>query len=158
MPQASRSPASTVLAKGVEILDPVMNRHGFQFVRGVSGTSSGGQFANGEYVKADRKLEIHFRDSLGLITYHIGTDQMRHEVYMRALLGKDGGNRYPGFSDDPIDAFRDLSADLGTYCSDFLEGDGEVFKRCLAEARRAKKLSPLERLDARWPGCTAELS
>ena len=29
-----------------------------------------------------------------------------------ALLAPNGGNKFPGFSDDPLDAFRDLAYDL----------------------------------------------
>jgi len=150
--------ANNILLKGVEILDPIMKRHGFEFVLGKAGRGSGGNFATGKYVKGNRILEIHFRHTLGLVTYHIGRDSLRHEIYMRALLGKNGSNRYPCFSDDPLDGFRALRSDLENYCSDFLEGNGERFRQCLAEARVAKKLSPLERLDAMWPGCLRELS
>jgi len=45
---------------------------------------------------------------------------------MRAVLGTKGGNQYPGFSSDPIDAFRHLAHDLGRFCQAFLSGaDGE---------------------------------
>jgi hypothetical protein len=43
---------------------------------------------------------------------------------MRALLGKNGGNQYPGFSEDPSDGFRDLNYDLSHVCGDFLSGAG----------------------------------
>ena len=149
--------ANDILLKGVEILDPIMKQHGFEFVWGNAGRSSGGEFASGKYVKGDRILEIHFRHTLGLVTYHIGPDSLRHEIYMRASLGKNGGNRYPCFSDDPLEGFRALRSDLESYCSDFLEGNREKFRQWLAEARAAKKLSSLERLDAMWPGCIREL-
>lgn len=149
--------ATDILLRGVEILDPIMKRHGFEFVLGKAGRGSGGNFASGKYVKDNRILEIHFRHTLGLVTYHIGPDSLRHEIYMRASLGKNGGNRYPCFSDDPLEGFRVLRSDLENYCSDFLEGNREKFRQWLAEARAAKKLSPLERLDAMWPGCIREL-
>jgi len=155
---SSSSKAIDVLLAGVKLLDSIMTRHGFKFVWGNAGRSSGGDFASCKYVKGNRILEIHFRHTLGLVTYHIGPDSLRHEIYMRALLGKNGGNRYPCFSDDPLDGFRILRSDLENYCSDFLEGSREKFRQCLAEARAAKKLSPLERLDVMWPGCLRDLS
>src|SRR5437868_689109 len=91
------------LLEGCKILDAVMKPHGFNFVGGLTGKGSGGYFASGEYVRGDRRLELHFRYSLGLVTYHIGELSLTHDEYMRALLGKDGGNKYPGFSDDPLD-------------------------------------------------------
>jgi hypothetical protein len=153
----SNSSAGATLLKGVEILDAIMNQHGFEFVPGAAGRSSGGEFANGTYRKSDRTVEIHFRRKLGLVTYHVGTDSLRHELYMRALLGKAGGSRYPGFSDDPLDGFRELRSDLQNYCSDFLAGSGKKFRQCAADARRAKQLSPLKRLDAGWPSCITEM-
>jgi hypothetical protein len=125
---------------GCKILDEVMNPHGFFLIEGLSGTSSGGNFARGEYIRGDRKLEIHFRFSLGLVTYHMGDLSLRHESYMRALLGKDGGNQYPGFSDDPLDGFSHLSYDLSHFCGDFMNGSGEEFERCVVKAKEQEKI------------------
>jgi hypothetical protein len=143
--------ASEILRSGTEILSAFMTSRGFVYIQGTSGRSSGGDFASGAYVREDRKLEIHYRHSLGLVTYHIGTNSLRHEILMRALLGPEGGNHYPGFSDDPIDAFRDLLYDLEYFASDFLSGTGRIFERCLLQAHAAKKLSGIERLEQRWP-------
>jgi hypothetical protein len=52
---------------------------------------------------------------------------------MRALLGTAGGNSYPGFSDNPLTAFDDLAYDLQSFARDFLNGDFEKFRRCVAE-------------------------
>jgi len=48
---------------------------------------------------------------------------------MRSVLGKPNASQYPGFSSDPVSAFRHLLFDLEEYCSDFLEGTDE----CLAQ-------------------------
>ena len=112
---------------GCKILDVIMNPHGFFLIEGASGNSSGGNFASGEYVKGNRRLEIHFRYSLGLVAYHIGNLSLTHEAYMRVLLGKSGGNQHPGFSNDPLDGFRHLGNDLVHFCGDFLNGSDEEF-------------------------------
>jgi hypothetical protein len=125
---------------GREILDEALKPLGFNFIEGASGQSSGGNFASGEYVKGDRRLEIHLRYSLGLVTYHLGSMSLAHESYMRALLGKNGGNQYPGFSDDPLDGFRHLSYDLSHFCGDFLSGSGEDFARCVVKATEQEKV------------------
>jgi hypothetical protein len=125
---------------GREILDVVMKPRGFTFVEGASGRSSGGDFASGEYVRGDRRLEIHFRHSLGLVTYHMGSLSLAHDAYMRALLGRGGGNQYPGFSDDPLDGFRHLKHDLENFCVDFLGGPGEEFGRCAAQAKEQERV------------------
>lgn len=133
---------------GCGILDEVMKPQGFTFVEGASGPSSGGNFASGEYVKDDRRLEIHFRFSLGLVTYHMGSLSLAHESYMRALLGKNGGNQYPGFSDDPLDGFRHLSYDLSHFCGDFLGGSGEEFARCAVKAAEQEKIKGFKALSS----------
>ena len=114
---------------GRKILDPVLQRHGFTFVEGDSGESNGGAFMSGYCVHGDRRLELHFRHSLGLVTYHIESWSVEHEAYMRALLGRGGETDYSGFSEDPLDSFRGLRSDLERYCSDFLAGSGEEFER-----------------------------
>jgi hypothetical protein len=133
---------------GCKILDEVMNPHGFFLVEGLSGQSSGGNFASGEYVRDDRRIEIHFRFSLGLVTYRLGSLLLAHESYMRALLGKNGGNKYPGFSDDPLDGFRHLSYDLSHFCGDFLGGSGEEFARCAVKAAAQEKIKGFKALSS----------
>jgi hypothetical protein len=108
---------------------------GFIWRTGNSGASSGGAFASGEFVRSDRKLELNFRWSLGLVAYRLGSDSISHEEYMRALLGHSGGNQYPGFSNDPMDGFRHLAHDIEQYCSDFLNGTDHDFLAIVARAR-----------------------
>jgi len=74
------------LRKGAEILGPLLSAHGFTYYEDRAGHGSGGEYASGKYIKEDRVLEIHFRHSLGLVTYQIGSESIRHEVFMRALL------------------------------------------------------------------------
>ncbi len=133
---------------GCKLLDEVMNPHGFLLVEGASSSSSGGNFASGEYIRGDRRLEIHFRYSLGLVTYHIGDLSLTHEAYMRTLLGKNGGNQYPGFSNDPLDGFRHLGHDLAHFCGDFLNGSGEEFERCVVKAKEQEKIKGFKALSS----------
>ena len=70
---------------------------------------------------------------------------------MRALLGPEGGNHYPGYSTDPMDSFRDLLYDLEHFAGDFLGGAGQIFKQCVLDVHAARKLNGIERLDQRWP-------
>src|SRR3979490_2805493 len=99
--------------------------HSFSFKEGPAGPSSGGLFSTGGYVNGDRTLEIHFRHSLGLVTYHFGQRSVNHECYMRAVLGNAGGNRYPGFSDEPLSAFKNLAYDLQNFATAFLKEDSK---------------------------------
>jgi hypothetical protein len=156
MTEAKLTPVEA-LRRGVEALNPVMRAHGFRYVTGSSGHSSGGDYASGRFVRWNRSLELHFRHELGLVKYRFGRQSLRHEVLMRALLGKDGGNKYPGFSKNPLDAFEDLRYDLENFCSIFLSGDKKRFRQCVAEVESARKLSRLERMEHRWPASIGDL-
>ncbi|MGA2222638.1 MAG: hypothetical protein ABSH21_12850 [Verrucomicrobiia bacterium] len=113
-----------------------------------SGSSSGGAFAHGEFVRGDRKLELHFRWSLGLVTYHIGAQKLAHEDYMRALLGRSSASHYPGFSDDALATFEALRQDLVEHCSDFVSGTGEQFSQCIERHKKYESLSGFQKMEA----------
>jgi hypothetical protein len=141
-----KMPPIEILREGRSLLDPVMHRHGFSFKDGPAGRSSGGHYASGVYVNGNRRLEIHFRYSLGLVTYHFGRTSLDHESYMHALLGTNGGNKYPGFSEDPLDAFRGLAYDLENFATAFLNGNSEEYSRCVIAAEERKKIPGFARL------------
>jgi hypothetical protein len=135
-----------ILRAGSEILNPVMKPYGFTFVEGWSGMSSGGDFACADFVRDDRRLELHFRHSLGLVTYHAGSHSATHESYLRELLGEGGAHQYPGFSDDPLDGFRHLAHDIENFAGDFLSGNCEALARAAlkeAEGRNAQNMTAM---------------
>jgi len=134
-----------ILRAGCEILNPVMLPHRFTFIEGLSGKGSGGNFASGEYVRNERRLELHFRFSLGLVTYHLSASAVSHLSYMRELLGESGGNQYPGFSDNPLDGFRNLAYDIENFADDFLNGSGEVLVK--AARKEAEYITTQNKLD-----------
>jgi hypothetical protein len=119
---------SDTLAAGVEVLGPELVPHGFRFEPRGAGHGSGGPFAWGEFVRGDRRLELHFRWSLGFVIYHVGELSLGHEAYLRALGIARGTSHYPGFSDDPLDGFRHLAQDLARYLTEFVQGDAAVFE------------------------------
>ena len=121
--------------QGSELLKPIFSKHGFIFFFLSKGKSSGGQFAFAEFRRGDRRFEFHFRWSLGMVAYHLGSDSISHEEYMCSVLGKLHLSSYPGFSDDPLGAFRDLHHDLENYCSEFLEGTNDAFLHRIEDGR-----------------------
>ena len=127
------------LRKGSEILNPVLCKYGFEFKWGGSGHGSGGPFAFSAFVNGERKLELHYRYSLGLVKYHFGKLSLEHDAYMRVILGPSGGNHYPGFSDDSQTQFEDLKFDLEHYASAFLLGNAEEFSHHAVAARDLKQ-------------------
>jgi hypothetical protein len=137
-----------ILQQGADILVPALVPHGFQFSMVISGRGSGGAFAHGEFVRGNRKLDLHFRYSLGLVTYHIGALSLAHNDYMRALLGRSGASHYPSFSEEPLAAFVALRQDLVEYCSDFLSGDGGEFQQCVLRHRQYESLSGIQKIES----------
>ena len=125
---------SEAIEAGRAILDPILSPHGFRFEPGPSGPSSGGPFASGLFVRGEWRLEFHYRHGLGMVTYHMGEAEVTHERYMEAVLGKRGQSRYPGFSSDPLDAFRDLASDLQIHGQAFLTGSSTAFRTAVERA------------------------
>jgi hypothetical protein len=133
-----------ILRQGAELLAQELGRHGFAFQFGGSEQSSGGDFAFGNFLRAEWRLELHFRYSLGLVAYHFGSLTLSHEDYLWSVLGSRGQGQYPGFSDEPLDAFRHLASDLRTHCGAFISGDASEFGRLVAvTATRNERLSSM---------------
>jgi hypothetical protein len=125
------------LTDGARILETLLRRKGFKFRFRRAGTGSGGNYAWGEFVRADRRLEIHFRQGLGLVRYHVSDRSASHKFYMREL-GVGDQCQYPGFSNDPMSGFKDLLHDLDFAC-DFLDGSAERLRQAAAKEEVAEK-------------------
>jgi hypothetical protein len=138
----SVSHAQQTLCSGVEILDGFMRSHGFLYTPTTAGNSSGGLFAAGEFRRANRALELHYRDSLGLVTYRVGRLALSHEDYMWSVLGQRWTSDYPGFSKESLDAFRHLLRDLKRNCADFLSGSDADFAQHVERAEALSKTAP----------------
>ena len=123
--------------RGAEILEPIIAAHGFRFEPGEVGKGSGGAFAQGAFVRGNRRLEFSTRYSLGLVQYRLGPNFVSHEDYMRTAAGS-GNHAYPGFSDDPLDGFRHLASDLQRFATVFLKGSDEEFFALVTEAQKAR--------------------
>lgn len=124
-----------ILRQGSELLKPLFSGHGFALVPLSKGKSSGGQFASAEFRRGDRSLEVHFRFSLGMVTYRLGSESMSHEEYMCSVLGKPHQSHYPGFSKDLLDAFRDLHYDVRNWGQEFLKGTDDRLLSRMKDAR-----------------------
>jgi hypothetical protein len=136
-----------LLQRGADTLAVVLAPHGYHFSIISSGTGSGGAFAHGEFVSGDRRLELHFRYSLGLVTYHVGSLSLAHDDYLRALLGRSSAGHYPGTSAQPLAGFELLRQDLAEHCSDFVNGTGAQFRECVERHKAYERLSPLQKME-----------
>ena len=142
--------ATELMDAGRRMIGAVLEPHGFEYRPGSTGASSGGDFSSGEFVRGDRRLELHFRYSLGLVRYHIGSASISHEDYMRHT-GHRSEAKYPGFSSDPLDGFRHLADDLKAFGHDFVSGDGASLLAAIKAAASLANVSGLARLNALDP-------
>lgn len=129
------TPKESLIA-GALVLAPVLEvaRFAFEF-RGES-QGSGGASAWGEFVRLERRLELHYRYSLGLVSYHARSNKVSHEQYMREL-GVWERCRYPGFSSEHLGVFHDLAHDLA-FAKDFLSGNASVLESAAKRASAAE--------------------
>jgi hypothetical protein len=101
----------------------------------MSGDTSGGHFAVGRYAAPGRALELHTRYALGIVNYLVRDQSIEHSRLMEAL-GVRADAAYPGYSDDPLDGFRHLRADLERFGRGFVTG-----RDCEALAALAGKVT-----------------
>jgi hypothetical protein len=122
---------TALLERGVAELAPVLGPAGFEFIQSDEGVDARGPFASGEFLRGDRRLELHVRSSLGLVRYHFGDESLSHEDLVRgvrALEGISEEGQYPGFSTDPMAGFRHLRHDLDRFGAIFLRGGAKAFR------------------------------
>lgn len=104
----------------MRILSDVLGPAGFAFADGSSGSGLGGRFARGSFRAEERTVSFSVRGSLGEVHYTWGLFSASHDDLM---WGTRAEGEYPGFGDDPLDAFRDLGQDLQGPLSPFVVGD-----------------------------------
>jgi hypothetical protein len=123
--------ATALLERGVAELAEVLGPAGFEFIQSDEGTDNAGPFASGEFLKGDRRLELSVRSSLVLVRYHFGDESLSHEDLVRGVRALEGisvEGEYPGFSNDPMAAFRHLRHDLERFGAIFLRGGAKAFR------------------------------
>src|SRR3954454_10340293 len=140
---STETPKDTLLA-GVSILALRLQPAGFAFEFREEGRGAGGCFAWGEFVRGDRRIELHYRRSLGEVSYRSANWKAAHEAYMREL-GVWEQCRYPGFSSEYLQVFRGLAHDLG-FAQDFLSGNASILRAAakrelVVNAERSEQLT-----------------
>ena len=95
----------------LELLSPVLVPYGFVLSGRRSRSRQRRTLCPWRLARANRSLEFSVRHALGEVRYRVDAATLLHEDFARAGVGR-GQARYPGFSDDPLDGFRDLATDL----------------------------------------------
>ena len=140
-----------ILERGAAELAKVLEPAGFLFIAGGEEAGRGGPSASGDFLRDDRRLELHVRASLGLVRYHFGDHVISHEDLVRGVRATErtaGPQEYPGFGDDPLAGFQHLRADLERFGAVFLSGGAKAFralKKWLDKNPRKSGLAGLER-------------
>ena len=125
-----------MLRRGSEFLSASLDPAGFLPSDIESGKGSGGPAAWRRFVNGNRHIEVHFRLSLGLVSYQWDVAVLSHGELLRAL-GTKGA--YPGFSTDPMDGFKHLATDLSGPLAPFVRGDFEWWQHAVATAAQPPK-------------------
>jgi hypothetical protein len=112
-----------ILDAGARVIGVVVEPHGFVWALGKTYEGHPGNAARGAFVKGDRQLELGFRWSLGPVTYRVGTASVSHEALMK-YAGHHADAEYPGYSTEPLNAFRHLASDIQKFGGDFVFGSG----------------------------------
>ena len=108
------------------MLGTILEPHGFRYVPGDTGSSSGGAFACGAFVREGRALEFSVRHGLGLVEYMLNGQRIGHEDYLR-FAGHWGDHKYPNFGQSVPDSFAALAEDLQNFFGDFISGPSTDF-------------------------------
>jgi hypothetical protein len=104
----------------------------FEVARG-----SGGPAAIATWRRADgMSVEAHVRGNLGIVRYCWADAAVTHQDYLRAR-GRHG--EYPGYSDNPADAFGHLASDLEGVAADVLTLTHQEFAAVAAAAAAQPK-------------------
>lgn len=120
------------LNEGALILGEVLTPNGFVFAPVAHGNGSGGPAAQGRFVRGTQTIDLHFRWTLGLVSYAWDDVVLSHADYLRGL---DAKGAYPGFCEDPLDGFRHLAQDLSGPVAGFVAGDRAEFDRAVAAVK-----------------------
>ncbi len=110
-----------LLEAGAGILADAFQPYGFKF-GGVRQEKLGHRaVAVGQFARRGRAVELQVRSGVSIALWAAGERRMLHPDYMECL-GASAQMRYPGFSKDPLDAFRRLRADFFRFGGPFLAG------------------------------------
>jgi len=124
-----------MMSDGAEYMKAALEPFGFKFRILKTGNSSGGKFCEAKFTRDNRRIELHFRWSLGLVRYHYGNINASHESYIEAL-GMQNKSQFPGFYEDELEGFQKLAQDIDLIRSDFIEGDCNILHKAAETGAR----------------------
>ena len=118
------------LAEGAILLGAVLRPHGFEFAFCAEGRDLVGEFAEGEFIRDDRRLAPRFRRSRSLATYQVGPALVTLGGYMAGV----GAREYltpRECLEDPLAGFLRLASEIRRYA-----GHGPFTRKACAHPAR----------------------
>lgn len=115
-----------MLKRGVTILTPALDPHGFVYAPSRAGTGSGGAFASGVFTRGARHLSLHHRWGLGIVTFGIDERTVPHADYISFLGAEDCSKLLSTPLTAGLGRYHALRFDIETLCEDFTTGDASV--------------------------------
>jgi len=116
------------LVEGLDIIDPFLTQHGFEFEKYENGQGSGGQFTVATFVKGRKKFILSYRSSIGQVVYQFDNATVCHDFYIDQL-GHADKKKLPDFhSEDKLLAFTHLLHDFEFLTEDFFDGECHKLK------------------------------
>ena len=115
------------MAELAEVLGPA----GFEFIQTGRRHGNASPFASGEFLRGDRRLELHVRSLADLVRYHFGDESLSHEDLVRAFARSKASRRRAStrvLRRDPMAGFRHLRHDLERFGAIFLRGGAKAFR------------------------------
>ena len=110
------------LVWGLDILNPFLTQHGFEFEKYENGQGSDGQFTVASFINGRKKFIINYRISVGQVIYQYDLSKVCHDFYLDQLGLADKKKIHGFHSEDKLAGFRDLLHDFEFLVEDFFEG------------------------------------
>ncbi len=110
------------LAKGLEIIDPFLRHHDFEFDIYENFKDAGGHFTFVKYKNERKKFILGYHFSIGQVIYQFDNLQLSHDLYLDKLGFADKKQFQDIQTDDKFLGFRNILYDFQFLVDDFFKG------------------------------------
>ncbi|HEY3388382.1 MAG TPA: hypothetical protein VGK38_02345 [Prolixibacteraceae bacterium] len=111
------------LARGIEILEPFLTQHGFEFDNYETGKGSEGNSTVVTFINGRKKFTLSYGSFIEQVVYQYDDAEIRHDAYLDQLgqVGKKNLNDF--HYEDKLLAFRLILYDFEYLIDDFFDGE-----------------------------------
>lgn len=112
------------LAQGLQILEPFLIQHGFEFDNYENEENFVGIFNIATYKKENKRFIINYLPTVGRVDYQIDNLKTYHDFYIDQLGYADKRNFHGFQTENKLLAFNHILQDFGFLIDDFFQGQG----------------------------------